>query len=122
MSAPKDSHTGQIIYVSILLGTVFSAALLLQHFDNPIANNIIQFGGWLVSLLGLTGYFPALSISSVICGILLMCVVCAVTPFLQNTVARQGIKRSKNVLQQAEGISIEVERDALVKRFGQKQP
>ena len=49
-----------------------------------------------------------------------MCVVCTVAPVLQDSVAKKGIKRSKGVLQQSEGISIEEERDALVKRFGQK--
>ena len=121
MNAPKDNHTGTVIYVSILLGTVFSAAVLFQHFDNQVARNIIDFGNWIASLAGFCGYFPALVVSSFLGGVLLMCIVCVIAPILQDSVARQGIQRSKNVLQQSEGISIEDERDILVKRFGQKQ-
>ena len=120
MNVHNDSHTGTVIYVSILLGTVFSAAILFLHWDNPIAGSIIDFGGWIASWAGLHGYCPALIISSFFGGIILMCVVCTVAPVLQDSVAKKGIKRSKGVLQQSEGISIEEERDALVKRFGQK--
>ena len=122
MSVHKDSHVGTIIYISILLGTVFSAALLFLHCDNAIVGRIIDFGSWIASSAGLYGYCPALIVSSFFGGIILMCVVCAITPLLENTVARQGIKRSKGVLQQSEGMSTEDERDALVKRFGQRPP
>jgi len=120
MNAHNDSHTGTVIYVSILLGTVFSAAILFLHCDNPIAGSVIDFGSWIASWAGLYGYCPALIIASCFGGIILMCVVCTIAPVLQNSVAKQGIKRSKGVLRQSEGISIEDERDALVKRFGQK--
>jgi hypothetical protein len=121
MNAPKNTHSGTIIYVSILLGTVFSSALLFGHSDNPISRNITDFGSWIASLFGFAGYFPALIASSIIGGIILMCVVCAVTPLLENTVAKKGLRRSKGILHQAEGMSIEDEREELVKRFGQKQ-
>jgi len=111
-----------MVYVSLLLGFLFSAAELYQHADSAVASKVIEFSAWVASLVGLTGYFPALLVASVFGGMLLMCVVCAIAPTLEEWVAKHGVRRSKQILQQKEGMSVEDEREELVKRFGQKMP
>ncbi len=121
MNAHRDTNVGYMIYVSLLLGFLFSAAELYQHADSAVAGKVIEFSAWVASLAGLTGYFPALLVASLFGGIILMCIVCSIAPPLENYFTKKAADRSKKLLQQEGGMSVEDERKALVSRFAQKQ-
>jgi len=105
--------------VSFALGTLFSMCLLFQYKDNSVAISILNFGNWISGMAGLSGFVPALITSSLLAGLLTMCVISSITPVLEEYVTKKGMNRSKRTLPQEEKMSIEEERKLFVERFGQ---
>jgi len=111
-----------LIYGSLAVGTLISACLLHDNTAHPLVSNILNFGNWIAGFTHLHGYWAALLISSVLGGLMLMSVVLAVAPYLEEKVALAGKDRARRALQEREGLTVEQERDALIARYGQSKP
>jgi len=122
MNEHRESYAGMMVGVSLALGTIFTACLLNQYQSCGLAISILNFGNWISSFAGLSGFLPALITASLLGGIIAMCIVASITPQLEEYVAKRGGERSRRTLQQKEGMSIEDERKALVERYGQMKP
>ncbi|MBE2203735.1 MAG: hypothetical protein IAE94_05315 [Chthoniobacterales bacterium] len=122
MSASKESYHGMLIGGSLAVGTLISACILNENKWHPVVANILNFGNWIAGFASLHGYWAALLTSSVLGGLVLMCVVLGVAPYLEEKVALAGKERARRALQEKEGMTVEQERDALIARFGQSKP
>lgn len=122
MNTGENFHGTIICGLSFSLGMLFSASLLNEYGDSPVAQRVLEFGGWVSGMAGVTGKWPALLASSAICGLLAFCLIAAVLPRLEEWVAKLGMERSKKALQKEKGLSVEDEMEALVRRFGANKP
>ena len=122
MSASKETYQGMLSYVSLGIGTLFTAALLYNNSTNTAAIMVLNLGEGIASWANLTGFFPALFTASLIGGLILLLVVSAIAPKLENYVAMAGKTRARALLQTKEGMTVEEERKELIRIFGQKKP
>lgn len=114
----KSSYSENLILISLAVGTFISAAVLYQHATHPIAENLIGFGVWIASWFNIRGFWPALGITSLLAGVLLMLAVMAVAPKLEEWAAKKAADRGKRTLAEVEGLSVEDEMKLLVEKFG----
>jgi len=123
MSTGENTHGSIICGLAFALGALFSAALLNEYGDTSLfAQRVLEFGGWVAGMAGVSGKWPALLACSLLGGLVAFCIVAAVLPKLEEWVAKLGMERSKKALQKERGLSVEDEMEELVKRFGGSKP
>lgn len=114
----KESYSENLILISLAVGSLITAASLHQNASHPIAENLVGFGAWIGSWFNLHGFWPALGITSVLAGVLLMLTVMAIAPKLEEWAAKKAADRGKRTLAEEEGLSVEDEMKLLVEKFG----
>ena len=122
MSASKETYQGMLVYVSLAVGTLFTAALLFQYHENTISLMMINMGAGIASWGHMRGYWPALLAASLVGGFVAMLVTSAIAPRMEEYVALAGKTRARKLMQTKEGMTVEEERKALIKQFGQSKP
>ncbi len=121
----ENDHGGSALpcLLAFIVGSLLGAAWLNDaSASSQFAMDVLNFGNWLSSFTGLSGYIPALLTASLLIGLCCYCCAAAVVPRFEEWVASRGAERAKRALLKEGKISVEDEMKALVRKFGRKKP